>query len=62
ALVRVQQKCLASLKRPEDLGHQLRQPEADNLRVGIYKLRASYQRSPYRMLHFISWPYCSCHI
>lgn len=49
---KAQQKCLARLKRLEDLGHELRRPEADYLRDGIYELRASYQRVHYRMLYF----------
>jgi phage-related protein len=36
-------KCLVRLKRLEDLGHELRRPEADYLRDGIYELRASYR-------------------
>jgi len=40
------------LKRLEDLGHELRRPEADFLRDGIYELRASYQGVHYRMLYF----------
>ncbi len=48
----VQLKCLARLKRLEDLGHELRRPEADYLRDGIYELRASYQGVHYRMLYF----------
>jgi phage-related protein len=43
---------LARLKRLEDLGHELRRPEADYLRDGIYELRASYQGVHYRMLYF----------
>jgi hypothetical protein len=31
---KAQQKCLARLKRLEDLGHELRRPEADYLRDG----------------------------
>lgn len=45
-------KCLARLKRLEDLGHELRRPEADYLRDGIYELRASLQGVHYRMLYF----------
>ena len=45
-------KCLVRLKRLEDLGHELRRPEADFLRDGIYELRVSYQRVQYRMLYF----------
>ena len=49
---KAQQKCLARLKRLEGLGHELRRPEADYLRDGIYELRASYQGVHYRMLYF----------
>jgi phage-related protein len=45
-------KCLVRLRRLEDLGHELRRPEADYVRDGIYKLRASYQGVHYRMLYF----------
>ena len=45
-------KCLGRLKRLEDMGHELRRPEADFLRDGIYELRASYQGVHYRMLYF----------
>jgi len=45
-------KCLVRLKRLEDLGHELRRPEADFLRDGIYEVRASYQGIHYRMLYF----------
>jgi hypothetical protein len=37
------EKCLARLARLEELGHELRRPEADFLRDGIYELRAAYQ-------------------
>lgn len=49
---KVRIKCLARLKRLEDLGHELRRPEADYLRDGIYELRASLQGIHYRMLYF----------
>lgn len=49
---KVRIKCLARLKRLEDLGHELRRPEADCLRDGIYELRASFQAVHYRMLYF----------
>jgi phage-related protein len=49
---KAQQKCLARLKRLEDLGHELRRPEVDYLRNGIYELRASYQGVHYRVLYF----------
>ena len=44
------QKCLVRLERLEQLGHELRRPEADYLRDN--ELRASYQRVNYRMLYF----------
>jgi phage-related protein len=48
----VQAKCLASLTRLEDLGHELRRPEADYLRDGIYELRVRRGTVHYRMLYF----------
>jgi phage-related protein len=45
-------KCLVRLKRLEDLGDELRRPEADFLQDGLYELRASYQGVGYRMLYF----------
>ena len=49
---RAQDKCLARLVRLEMLGHELRRPEADLLRDGIYELRVSLQGRQYRMLYF----------
>ncbi len=49
---KVIQKCQAKLERLEELGHELRRPEADTLRDQIYELRASYQGVHYRMLYF----------
>ena len=48
------EKCVARLGRLEELGHELRRPEADFLRDGIYELRAAHQRVQYRMLYFFS--------
>ncbi len=48
------EKCLARLARLEELGHELRRPEADFLRDGIFELRAAYQGVQYRMLYFFS--------
>jgi phage-related protein len=45
-------KCLARLQRLAEMGHELRRPEADYLRDGIYELRASFQGIHYRMLYF----------
>ncbi len=49
---KAQDKCLARLVRLETLGHELRRPEADYLRDGIYELRVSLQGRQYRMLYF----------
>jgi phage-related protein len=49
---KAREKCLARLKRLEDVGHELRRPEADYLRDGIYELRAGLQGVNYRMLYF----------
>jgi phage-related protein len=49
---KAQAKCLARLKRLEDLGHELRRPEADYLRDGIHELRASLGGIHYRILYF----------
>jgi len=45
-------KCLVRLQRLEQLGHELRRPEADILRDGIHELRARHRRVNYRMLYF----------
>ena len=45
-------KCLARIHRLATLGHELRRPEADYLRDGIYELRARKGRVNYRMLYF----------
>jgi hypothetical protein len=43
--VKAQAKCLLRVERLRELGHELRRPEADLLRDGIYELRASLQAS-----------------
>ena len=50
--VKVQAKCLLRVERLRELGHELRRPEADLLRDGIYELRASLQGVHYRILYF----------
>jgi len=47
-----QDKCLVKIERLRDLGHELRRPEADLLRDGIYELRVGPQGINYRMLYF----------
>ena len=50
--VKAQDKCQVRLERLRELGHELRRPEADLLRDGIYELRASMQAINYRILYF----------
>src|SRR5689334_15248763 len=45
-------KCRVRLERLRDLGHELRRPEADYLRDGIYELRVRVGSLNYRMLYF----------
>lgn len=45
-------KCVARIQRLAALGHELRRPEADLLRDGIYELRARQGRVNYRILYF----------
>src|SRR5438270_3520987 len=45
-------KCRVRIERLRDLGHELRRPEADYLRDGIYELRVVLQGMNYRMLYF----------
>jgi phage-related protein len=49
---KVQDKCLVKIERLGELGHEIRRPEADYLRDGIYELRVRHQRVQYRMLYF----------
>jgi phage-related protein len=51
---KVQAKCTERIDRLAERGHELRRPEADFLRDGIYELRASYQGVHYRMLYFFA--------
>ena len=49
---KVQDKCLVRIERLRELGHELRWPDADLLRDGIYQLRARFQKVNYRILYF----------
>ena len=51
-VAKVQDKCIVKIERLTELGHELRRPEADFLRDGIYELRISHQSVNYRMLYF----------
>ena len=50
--VKVKAKCLLRVERLRELGHELRRPEADLLRDGIYELRAGLPGVHYRILYF----------
>ena len=50
--VKAQDKCQVRVERLRELGHELRRPEADLLRDGIYELRASLQGIHSRILYF----------
>jgi len=45
-------KCRVKIERLRELGHELRRPEADYLRDGIYELRVRLRRINYRILYF----------
>lgn len=49
---KVHAKCLVRIERLRELGHELRRPEADYLRDGIYELRIRYRHENYRILYF----------
>ncbi len=51
---KVRTKCLVKLARLEELGHEIRRPEADILRDGIHELRTSRQGVQYRILYFFN--------
>ena len=45
-------KCRVRIERLHELGHELRRPEADFLRDGIYELRVGLRGINYRVLYF----------
>ena len=45
-------KCTVRIERLGEMGHELRRPEADLLRDGIYELRIGLQHVNYRILYF----------
>jgi phage-related protein len=49
---KAQDKCRVRIERLKELGHELRRPEADYLRDGIYELRTKHAGVNYRMLYF----------
>ena len=44
-------KCRMKIRRLGELGYELRRPEADYLRDGIYELRIGHRRTNYRVLY-----------
>ena len=51
---KVLDKCRAWLTRLREQGHELRRPEADYLRDGIYELRIGFRGVNYRILYFFA--------
>lgn len=49
---RAADKCIAAIERLAELGHELRRPQADLLRNGVYELRVRVGQVNYRMLYF----------
>ncbi|HEY6200599.1 MAG TPA: type II toxin-antitoxin system RelE/ParE family toxin [Candidatus Binatia bacterium] len=49
---KAQDKCRVRIERLREMGHELRRPEADFLRDGIYELRVGLAGINYRMLYF----------
>lgn len=49
---KAQDKWRVRIERLQELGHELRRPEADYLRDGIYELRVGLQGMNYRILYF----------
>jgi len=49
---KVRDKFIVRIERLAECGSQLRRPEADVLRDGIYELRVRHMRVNYRMLYF----------
>jgi phage-related protein len=49
---KAQEKCFVRIERLAERGHELRRPEADYLRDGIYELRAKHAGVNYRLLYF----------
>jgi phage-related protein len=49
---RIQDKCVVKIERLRELGHELRRPEADLLRNGVYELRVGREGMNYRILYF----------
>ena len=51
---KAQDKCIVRIERLAAMGHELRRPEADLLRDGIYELRVRHRHDNYRIIYFFS--------
>ena len=51
---KVQNKFIVRITRLVDCGHELRRPEVEYLRDGIYELRVRHMHVNYRLLYFFS--------
>jgi phage-related protein len=49
---KVQDKCYLRLERLREMGYELRRPEVDYLRGGIYELRVGLRGVHHRILYF----------
>lgn len=49
---KAQDKCIVRIERLAAMGHELRRPDADFLRDGIYELRVRERGIQYRILYF----------
>lgn len=49
---KAQDKCFLRIERLRQMGHELRRPEADLLRDGIYELRVGLAGVHHRILYF----------
>ncbi len=49
---KIKAKCKVKIERLKLLGHNLRRPESDYLRDGIYELRVGFRGMNYRILYF----------
>ena len=48
---KVQDKCIVLIEQLAEMGHELRRPQCDILRDGIYELRARHGNVHYRVLY-----------
>ncbi len=51
---KAQDKCIVKIERLREMGYELRRPEADLLRNGIYELRVALRSIQYRILYFFN--------